>query len=870
MKYIAQLGMWSPAADTFTLQLDLNDGALFEIAEPNGLEIAPPQTIADTVENARMHGARLNQIRYGPRTITASLIAGPAATEATLSGALREMSAMQQAAEYNRQGTHFGAAILPSAALLLQPPGSAAPFFADVLTLAFAIPGAGDGPAWVRLQQNGIELELLCAPFLRGPRITLQNELCNPGFEAPAQSGVTVFWDNFSNTNAYQTQFGAPPTAAGAQLTIAANSLVTFGSPAWDAISSAQMRFQYVAGLEAQFIIRFQNIENYICADITANALQWRQYTGGIMSSLGAAAVALSAGSWYWLSLTQFPSYTGGAMQLTAQLYTDSGNAMGALITQLTAVAAGGSAPANGVMGLRTTNAALLLGGSPLTVSLFGPGGWTFSSFGEGVCSGSWDNHNGFSGAPKQSQRAARIDFPPAGAINAEWSSYIPGQTTATAAPVEGQTAYTCSIWVNATGLSASGNITCTCIEFSATGTLLQATVTAQQTGSASGWIHLQGNITTQAQTAFAALQITAYDLTAGASAGAILLLDNAQLWQTAFAAAMPYCELRFPAAPAELLLSGIQGDVAAPALYSFGVAPAGGTLAAGNSIYIFAGRRSVAGKADQLCGTAALSNLDGATVYYTTDVTAFGGIYGSFRGAAANYAPMAPTGTAADLAGVYHVFIRARMNDTPYTAQNIIPGAYLLNEPWLGSSRLNALALYQGAAVFPFTDGTWCVADAGQISAPPSPAVLKAQLDSLWGTAYAQCASASINGMDVDWIALLPVDGETLALVLQNPTGGTAIPGWIFLYCDGLGEYAGYSAGTAWSYANAPIPAAETSGGGPGTMQMYTPSALSVGDQRMQADPRSAVNEIVVIAADTAGNPLPIYTRVEYAPLYI
>jgi hypothetical protein len=52
----------------------------------------------------------------------------------------------------------------------------------------------------------------------------------------------------------------------------------------------------------------------------------------------------------------------------------------------------------------------------------------------------------------------------------------------------------------------------------------------------------------------------------------------------------MPYCELRFPQSPCQLLLTGLAGDLPAPAMLSFGTYLA--WFAPGNALNFGIGRR--------------------------------------------------------------------------------------------------------------------------------------------------------------------------------------------------------------------------------------------------------------------------------------
>src|SRR5579885_2011887 len=69
---------------------------------------------------------------------------------------------------------------------------------------------------------------------------------------------------------------------------------------------------------------------------------------------------------------------------------------------------------------------------------------------------------------------------------------------------------------------------------------------------------------------------LRSYDATANESAGGTIWFDNAQVWNAAALGnnqtSMPYCELVSPQAPVQWLLSGLLGDLPAPAYVALGV----------------------------------------------------------------------------------------------------------------------------------------------------------------------------------------------------------------------------------------------------------------------------------------------------------
>jgi hypothetical protein len=426
------------------------------------------------------------------------------------------------------------------------------------------------------------------------------------------------------------------------------------------------------------------------------------------------------------------------------------------------------------------------------------------------------------------------------------------------------------------TGLSSTATVTLAILEYTSGGTFITsasiASATAAQIGA--GWYALQGSVALAANCGLATLECIVVDTTVAASAGAKIWCDNAQL--NAGATLLPYCANRFNKAPAQIQFSGLSGDVTAPCQMAIGTYPNGGSLAVGASLALFAGRRALAGFGAMLAGTALVTQADGVNQQLIPDATTWGGVQSQFHTNSANYEPLGASGTLADLTGIYHIVGRLRMHDAPSSSQNLQPLGYLLQDPWLGlASKADRLGIFQGAYVYPFTGTAWQIADAGICALPPFPLGTQADPTQIYATAAMQNTTAATE-MDVDWLALLPVDGDVLAATFLNTSASVALSGWIWQYFDGLALFGASNASVGWSLETAAAPNPAHAGGGPGTTTQTTPALLSVGDSVPQIDPvigtsaATGVNQWTIIVTDNSANILPVAAVLTYAPLYL
>src|SRR5260221_8514310 len=176
-------------------------------------------------------------------------------------------------------------------------------------------------------------------------------------------------------------------------------------------------------------------------------------------------------------------------------------------------------------------------------------------------------------------------------------------------------------------GLSGSGVVQAVLNEYDASGNFLRQTTTTL-TLSVGLYTPFNVTVTTGASTAYVGLDLVAGDTSApGASANATVWFDNVQVWDqtTTGAASMPYCELRFPQSPAQLLVSGLVGDMETPALAAF--APFSPSCAPGATFSFAVGRRAQASANAQLV-VADVTNQALGPVKTVLDSGSYGGYY--------------------------------------------------------------------------------------------------------------------------------------------------------------------------------------------------------------------------------------------------
>lgn len=759
MAYLVQLGTYAPLTDAWQQALDLNDGQTLELEEAGGLDLPPPVLDLFMAGNARLAGERMTRGRYGMRTITLRLVAGPCATEAALASVVRQLLALQAQALGPNGAQVAGVGSSPRVALLVQPPGVTAPVYAEVLALAHSLDDVGSTAAWVRLMQEGVTVELFCAPFLRGARVTLDNLVANPGMDQPGQLAVWADTATVANSvNSYAVVAGSTLTQSGVIATLNAGSDVSFGATTWQGITQWAVAFIHQSAGTFTFWLHrtAANSGIQVILNGPGNALSIVANVAGATTTLASATTSLTNGTHYWLLSSALPAVnnTGLATLVSAQVYTYSSGAIGTGIGSAIFGLATAANLQQGQCGLTAAGANLQITTGGVTtpaanqVTILAADGWTSATTnGDSAASPAWcgwDNVTTFAGGPWASQRSLSISAPPVGKLNAAWTSNKMPVTAG--GTISGRT------WAAQNGLSSTATVQLIALQYNQGGTqiatLTLATATAAQIGA--GWDALTGTGTLNGACTQIALQLVVVDSVVGASAHASVWFGQAQV--NAGTTLAPYCANRFTKAPAQVQFSGLAGDVPAPCLLAVGTSPAGSGLAVSASLAVYAGRRALAGFGAQLTAPALLTIADGVNQQIIPDATTWSGAQAQFHTANSNYEPLYMTGSAADYSGVYHLLARLRMHDTPASGQNLQPDAYLLQNPWLGlASKTDRLGIYQGQFVFPFTGATWQMVDSGQVALPPFALGTLADPSQIVVTLAQQSTNTS-NQLDADW----------------------------------------------------------------------------------------------------------------------
>jgi hypothetical protein len=715
-----------------------------------------------------------------------------------------------------------------------------------------------------------------------------------------------------ARVSAHHTQGVSAPTSTANTMTIPSAGRVSFGSPVWGAINTWQVRWRYVSGLTATFYLHYTDANNYLSCAISGTTISLNQKVGGVLNALGSATVALVNGMQYWLQVTQFPNIAGAAAQVQASLFADAAGAAGAAVPSSAIgpfVTFDTVTALSGAPQVAATGAALSLGGNFASVhslSLFGPGAWSFNpnyiGGGTTVASGAWDQSlaNTYSGGPVTSYGAARIDYPPAGTVGGAWYLYGGGAVAGTPAMVLSGASHVLGVSaaVASSGLGASAQTYLRIDEYDVNGTLLRGgtvsgTVT---TGNIGAWKAIAGTYTCGANCYAVSLQGRSGDVSVGgASANATVWFDNAQVWdQTATGlAAMPYCETRFPQTPAQLLVTGVAGDVAAPCQTALGVYI--GTWGPDGVQLPFAlGRRGRADANVQLVGYDT-----GAVRTSVLDNLSYGGLYVKMTGVTGSIPStvIALSPRAGDQPGTYHLLARVKTADaTPTKAGARVVASQKL-QSWAQSTGFGDLNDWYGTWVYPFSAaGLWTDCDVGQVKLPTLPLGNLQDPTQTYIIPRAEIVGSSGTGYEADtnWQALLPIDGALIAGSMTNPSnsGQTITTNWVYLYTDGLQAQTGPAFGqpgqpiptaaTTYSIETAPIPAPGHAGGGPGTTVSGFFNVTGAADPYLTLDPTldlaagadnaaaSGVNQFLVRIADFNGTPVQVATQFIYSPLYL
>ncbi len=882
---VLRLGWTDPLTDTFgphpTLGpvLDLNDGVTFVLASPGGLEMPPPPRTLVTAGNMRSQGERgIRTVYRQNREVIARVHVGPMASVADLVADVRLLVAW------------LNAPPAISITAQYQPPGASAPVYLDVVGCAHDIPE--DEGQWLRLQLEPVEIVLIARPGMRGDRVTLQNLALNPGFEAPSGSGVLAFADTFASANAYTVSGGTATVSAGT-LTLSAGASADFGSPAWSAIQTWRLRFVWASGLDAYFYLHYVDGGNQLVFHFNTALIELYSYVASVKHVLDSGAVSLTPGTAYWFEATQFPTVPGDQADVQVTLYADAAGSQGAQIASVGPAATYDAATAlSGRMRMTAVGAPLQVGGTAVSVHqvlLFGPGGWLSASqlnTATGPCACAWerDSSRTYPGGPVPSAGTARIDYPPAGSVESQWMTYGGGASGALSAisVAAGQVLGVVAMTRSA-GLSSGATVDLRVSEFDATGTLLRTGTVTALAGNFPAWTPLAGTYTTGAGCVSIGVALHTADPTPSASAGATVWFDNVQVWNVTATgqSSMPYCELRFAQSPAQLVVSGIEGDLPAPAFLAFSTSLASWPPGSVLNFAIGRGARPAAtalvAPSNGYFGTA-LSPTSTAQL----DSASYGG-YFVRAAASAGWGPRAFSFLATLAQGTYHLFGRFLTPQAQANLGNVQVRALVHQrlQPWYGrSDGTDALGSSYGPYTAPVTaSNTWTVYDAGQVTLPPFPRGALTDPAQTYLDPMPQWVDTTSGGSTCQsgWQLLLPVDGSLLVGQVNNPANGlvTVAGQWLWVYADGLG--AQQNSGSAWTYSveSAPTPAPARGGGGPGTQGTGTINVTSAADPYLTLDPSQRLNGTPInvlggYIADGAAAVVPLVAEIQYSPLYL
>ena len=649
------------------------------------------------------------------------------------------------------------------------------------------------------------------------------------------------------------------------------------------------------------FYLHYTDANNFLHVDMGGggnSGIGLHQFVGGVDHQLATAGPTFTAGTFYWLRFTQFPSVPGDPPYLVATLFNDSAGSVGAQIVALSAPAFDAVTALAGRPQIAPSAAAMNIGGAFPQVHglwLFGPGAWTFlgivsGSPATGTSSWAWetDPTKTYPGGPVSSFGAARVDLPPAGTVDADCYLYQGGvplgsQAIPVAAP--GNTLGV-SAWAKSSGLAGTTTIDMTVREWNAAGSFLQQSRVARLTGNQAAYTQLSAAYTTGANCAYADVMLEVGDTNAGASANGTVWFDNVQCWdQTATGMlSMPYCETRFTQGPAQLLLSGIIGDLPAPAHLSLGTFltswPVSSTLS-------FALGRS--GKSSANADLVGASNgWYGAilTPQSTTvlDATSYGGYFAKATVTSGGWNPRAFSPEAGDSPGTYHLLARFQTAQLLANLPNVAVRAVTQQrlQQWFGDTGgSDQLGSYFGPFSAPIVaSNPWTVVDSGQVVLPPFAAGALTDPNQTYLTPRTHWADGTGGGSvcEINWQLLLPIDGSLVMGLLNNPSNafGGITNQWLWTYLDGLGVSLGLPASQGFSLETQPVAAPGKSAGGPGTRTTGIINLNSGADPYLILDPTlevnggAGINQLAGYLADGAGAVLPLHSVVQYSPLYL
>jgi hypothetical protein len=390
----------------------------------------------------------------------------------------------------------------------------------------------------------------------------------------------------------------------------------------------------------------------------------------------------------------------------------------------------------------------------------------------------------------------------------------------------------------------------------------------------------------------------------AGESANATVWADNAQLWnQTGTGmTSMPWCDLRAVVSPATLVVSGLLGDLPAPAALSLGAyissVTGGGSLPSGGALSVYVGRKATTSPNAQLVNRSE----GGYSAIYTpqaiasTDASSYGAVNAQASVGSSGWNTRFFSGSAADAVGSYHLLARVKSDQANPTLAQVQVRVVTAQQTdaWFslpaGLGGMDVVGQWFGNWTQPFTTpGAWVLVDVGPCALPPFPAGALSNPASLYLTPRTQWQDPSGGSATAytNWQALLPVDGSLLVAIVNNPGNsvGAVSNKWLWTYSDGLllnRSAAGDGPGWTYSVESNPAPNAGSGAGGAGTQGTGAINVNSGADPCLILDPtqnglggaasQPGVNQLVAIIADasTTASVLPCFAEVSYAPLYL
>jgi hypothetical protein len=750
--------------------------------------------------------------------------------------------------------------------LVLSWDGTTLQAFLDGASIGTATPGAlnityGSPGAWIGAFIGG------AANFFNG--------ILDEAWQASGVVTATGIGGTVSAAALWNAANTAPSTTSNTML-IPNGGREKFGTATWFGYNQWRTRFRFATGLTATFYAQYVDANNWYSIAITATAITISQDIAGTTTPLGTQAIRLINGIQYWLTVSYLPA-TNQASPIIITINNDVAGVIGSTVIGTTSsfVFPNGTViAAPTALQIAASGATLGLGGNFNNVhfvSLFGPGAWTptdtltDSTYSTGVYAWEQTTSNTYAGGPVTSFGAGKMEIPASGKYNMAWIGGT-GNGTVFLCPVNANDVIGVLVALKATGI-VSGTQKVWINEYNSSGTFLSQTAVSgmSRTGNTSGYTTMSGTYTVGGSTAFVAPVLNAFNTSAGADAGGAIWWDNAQIYDQTWTglSSMPYCELRFPQSPAQLVVSGIAGDVPAPTTIALGTYYA--SLGAPLSVNFALGRRSFANAGTQLYYVSGNTN--------TLDTTAFGGRYNLSTSTTFSSSTVVPlTVTAAAMQGVYHGM--ARVFTTESTLTNIT--GQVLNSVFLNATAAQTFAQVTTPGVPIFSAAsTWTVGDFGQVNLPFESRLGFSgtrDLTKIFVDAIVSLTDTGSTTFRTNWGALLPVDGGIVMGSLTNPTlMGALTTVWPWLYIDGTNApYANLTRSIeTTSIAN------YTQGlGGIGTTSGNYISVISTGDPYLTVDPGvtvggTSVNQLLGILSDGNGAVQPLVCDIAYSPLY-